>query len=321
METSLNTLEVDSLPLNLPSYSQILCNYDVERRALWYYINQSKLCSTQTLVAEVQDLQNRVAAYLKTSPTACDSLHYLVVASAVPQVFNLGGDLELFRKLISARDRDTLYQYARAGVEIVYGNWKNLGVPSLTTISLVQGMALGGGFEGALSSNVLVAEEGAKMGFPEILFNLFPGMGAYSLLSRRIEAVRAERLLRSGRQCSGRELWDMGVVDVISPNGEGVHAVNDFIRRRRHSRNGQLAIQQARQRVNPLTLDELIDVVEIWVETAMRLSARDLRVMEQLSVAQGHLDVRENQARPRPFRNDTTATAATETKVSALAAV
>jgi DSF synthase len=48
----------------------------------------------------------------------------------------------------------------------------------VTTIALVQGDALGGGFETALSSNVLIAERSAKLGFPEILFNLFPGMGA-----------------------------------------------------------------------------------------------------------------------------------------------
>ena len=320
METALNSFDNTAFPLTLPDYSQILCNYDAERRALWYYINQTKLCSTQALVAEVQDLQNRIAAYLKSSPDACDQIHYLVVASAVPQVFNLGGDLNLFRQLISIRDREKLHQYARASIDVVYNNWKNLGVPSLTTISLVQGTALGGGFEGALSSNVLIAEESAQMGFPEIVFNLFPGMGAYSFLSRRIEAVRAERFLRSGRQYSGRELWEMGVVDIISPDGEGVHAVNDFIRRRKYSRNGQLAIQQVRQRVNPLTYEELLDVIEIWVDTAMRLSPRDLRVMEQLSTAQGQLDARENQARPRRFHAEVIASEPPEGKTTALRA-
>jgi DSF synthase len=45
------------------------------------------------------------------------------------------------------------------------------------TASLVQGRALGSGFECALASDVIVAETGARMGFPEVLFNLFPGMG------------------------------------------------------------------------------------------------------------------------------------------------
>ena len=50
----------------------------------------------------------------------------------------------------------------------------------------MQGECLGGGFEAALSSDVIVAEKSARFGFPEILFNLFPGMGAYSFLERKI---------------------------------------------------------------------------------------------------------------------------------------
>jgi DSF synthase len=192
--------------------------------------------------------------------------------------------------LIAARNRNALLDYGRRCVEVVYRNWSNFGESTMTTVSLVQGTALGGGFEGALSSNVLIAEEGAQMGFPEILFNLFPGMGAYSLLVRRIEPWRAERLLRTARQYPARELWEMGVVDVVVPNGEGVHAVNDFIRRRQHTRSGHQAIHRVRQRINPLTLEELLEVVEIWVETAMQLTARDLRVMERIAEAQPHLE-------------------------------
>ena len=291
-----STLRMTSLPLELPQYSQLLCNYDSERNALWYYLNCARPYSTKTLVAEVRDLQTRVARYLNSSADAVDSLQYLVAASATPQIFNLGGDLNLFVQFITARDRDGLYDYARAAIDVVYHNWTNLGVPGLTTVSLVQGSALGGGFEGALSSNVLIAEEGAQMGFPEILFNLFPGMGAYSLLTRRVEAVRAERLVRSGRQYGGRELRELGIVDVIARNGEGVQAVNDFVRRRRHSRNGQLAIQKVCQMVNPLTYQELVDVVEIWVDTALRLTVRDLRVMKQIAAAQNNLDLTGNQS-------------------------
>lgn len=275
------------LPLDLPPYTQLICQYDSERRALWYYLYpKPRPCSTYTLAKEIRDLQTRIADYFNDVSEAREQIHYLVAASATPQVFNLGGDLELFVRLVSQQDRAGLYDYARLAIDVVYHNWTHLGIPSLTTISLVQGTALGGGFEGALSSNVLIAEESAQMGFPEILFNLFPGMGGYSLLTRRIEPVRAERLLRSARQYTARELWELGVVDVLAPNGEGIQAVNEFIRRRRHSRNGHLAIQQARERVMPLTYQELLEVVEIWVEAAMDLTERDLRVMNQLAAAQ-----------------------------------
>jgi len=286
------------LPLDLPEYADLYTYYDEERKALWCYLNSARPCSTLALAEEVRDVQERVRAYLVSSPQARESLHYLVIASANPRIFNLGGDLKLFMQLIADRNREALTDYGRRCIDVVYHNHTNLGVPTLTTISLVQGTALGGGFEGALSSNVLIAEEGAELGFPEVLFNLFPGMGAYSLLSRRVEPWRAERLLRTARQYPARELWEMGVVDLVVPKGEGVHAVNDFIRRRRASRIGHQAIHRVRQRVNPLTYDELMGVVDIWVDTAMQLTDRDLRVMARIVEAQPRLNVVETQTAP-----------------------
>ena len=282
METSC-TFVVDRL---FPPYSQLYLHHDRERAALWCYLNPDRPCSTQTLLGELRDVQVRARKLLNDSPASTEELQYLVFASANPAVFSFGGDLELFVQLIETRDRDRLYDYGRDCIEFVYQNWSGLESMSLTTISLVQGMALGGGFEGALSTHVLIAEENAQLGFPEVLFNMFPGMGAYSLLTRRIEPWRAERLMRSANQYRARELRDMGVVDVLVPDGEGVHAVNDFIRQRRHTRHGQLAIQRVRQRVNPLTRAELLDVIEIWVDTALGLSARDLRFMSQIHGAQ-----------------------------------
>jgi DSF synthase len=130
-------------------------------------------------------------------------------------VFNLGGDLALFRTAIERRERSTLAHYGRACVDVLYRWWKNANTP-LTTIALVQGEALGGGFECALGSSVIVAEEDARMGFPEVLFNLFPGMGAYSFLSRKVGRRTTEELITSGAIYTARQLYDMGVVDVIT---------------------------------------------------------------------------------------------------------
>lgn len=279
-----------SLSLSLPTYSQLICNYDEQQQALWYYTNPSpRPCFTPILLREIRDLQKRVREYLQSSPQAADSLHYLVKASAIPEIFNLGGDLKLFAELIDMRDRDALYDYGRVCVDLVHDSATNLGVPSLTTISLVQGSALGGGFEAALAQNVVIAEQSAQMGFPEILFNLFPGMGAYSLLSRRIGSRRTEQLLRSGGQYSGRELGEMGALDVVAKDGEGVRAVNDFIRSHSRARNGHQAIQQVGQLVNPLPYKELSDIVELWVDAALRLTVRDLRMMKKLVRAQERL--------------------------------
>jgi DSF synthase len=213
-------------------------------------------------------------------------VRYFVVGSRVPKVFNLGGDLALFLLLIKSRDREALAHYARMCLDNLYPRMHNYGVPTLTTISLVQGDALGGGFECALASDVIVAEEGAQMGLPEILFNLFPGMGAYSLLARRIGAREAEKLILSGRVLSAAKLHEMGVVDVLARDGEGEAAVRRWITSNSRRRNGTQGVYQARRLVNPVARAELDAIAEAWVDAALRLEDRDLKMMGFLVRAQ-----------------------------------
>jgi len=90
-------------------------------------------------------------------------VNYYVTASRTPGVFNLGGDLSLFVMLIKTRDRGALAHYAKLCIDVQYPRSQSFFSPTLTSISLVQGDALGGGFECALASDVIIAEESAQM--------------------------------------------------------------------------------------------------------------------------------------------------------------
>ena len=156
----------------------------------------------------------------------------------------------------------------------------------MVTVALVQGDALGGGFECALAHDVIIAEKSAKFGLPEVLFNLFPGMGAYSFLSRRIGRTAAERMILSGRIFTADDLYEMGLVHSVVPDGEGVQAVNDYVDANSRWHNAHQATFKAGRRVEPVTLDELKDVVDGWADAALRLSETDLRRMARLAGAQ-----------------------------------
>jgi DSF synthase len=208
-------------------------------------------------------------------------VEYAILASKVPGVFNLGGDLSLFTKLIDNQDRDGLLGYGKACVDVLYRNYIGHELP-ITTISLIQGECLGGGFEAALSSDVLVAERQARFGFPEILFNLFPGMGAYSFLERKVGRRATENLITSGKMYSADDMLAMGVVDLVVDQGRGEAEIAGFIRSRSRSRNAMAGLAAARRRVHKLDYDELIGVVEAWVDTALNLSHRDLKLMQRL---------------------------------------
>jgi DSF synthase len=216
---------------------------------------------------------------------ALHTANYYVCGSRVPQVFNLGGDLALFLMLIRTGEREALANYAKLCIDNMYMRLRNYDSP-LVTISLVQGDALGGGFECAMSSDVIVAEESAQLGLPEVLFNLFPGMGAYSVLSRRIGMRAAEELILSGRVLSAAKLHEMGVVDVLAKDGEGEAAVREWIGKNWRRRNATQAVMRTRQLVNPITREELDGVAAIWVDAAFRLEERDLRMIGSLVRAQ-----------------------------------
>jgi DSF synthase len=213
-------------------------------------------------------------------------VHYYVTASRIPGVFNVGGDLALFAMLIKARDRGALAHYAKLCIDNIYPRTQAFFSPTLTKIALVQGDALGGGFECALASDVIVAEESAQMGLPEILFNLFPGMGACSLLARRIGVRAAEELILSGKVLPATEMHKLGIVDVLATDGQGETAVRNWIAKNAKRRNGMQAVFRARQFIHPITREELDGIVELWVDAALRLSERDLKMMNRLVRAQ-----------------------------------
>lgn len=271
----------------LNEYKQLTVRYDQKDKAIWYYLNPNpRPCFTPTLLYEIRDFQVSVANNYEAIKADSDCpVDYLVLASQTPNMFNLGGDLNLFAQHIIEKNRDHLFTYAKACIDVLYENAVNLSLP-ITTISLVEGTALGGGFEAALSSNVLVAERSAELGLPEILFNLFPGMGAYSLLARRVGTVEAEKMITSGKVYNAAELYDMGVVDVLAEDGKGREAVSAYIKKHNRARNGMLAVHAARQRFHPITYEELKDITEIWVDAALNLKRKDLRMMERLVQAQ-----------------------------------
>ncbi len=261
----------------LPTFQQMRVHADHKHQVAWCYMHaQPRPCFSIELLHDL----NSWAAFMRDYAQSMD-LHYHVTASSIPGIFNLGGDLSLFHSLAEAGDRDGLFQYGKRCIDILYVNTLSSERP-FTTISLVQGQALGGGFETALSSDVVIAEQGARMGFPEILFNLFPGMGAYSLLSRKLDAKRAERMILSGKVYTAEELYDMGLVDVLADDGDGELAVYDYIKRENRARNGFRAMRQVRDVKDPITYQELMQILGIWVDTTLRLEPRDLKMMDRL---------------------------------------
>ena len=271
-------------------FKQLDVDFDHENGILWLFMKpQGRGCFTKGLLRELKRYQQGLCKwggnYIKNKELY--PVKYEVLTSGHDGIFNYGGDLELFLRAISEGDSDSLLRYGVACIDVVYPNAVNYNLP-ITTISLVCGDALGGGLEAALSSSIVIAEHGVQMGFPEIMFGLFPGMGAYQLLTRRVSRSLAKKIITSGHVYSVDEFYEMGLIDEIVDKGDGVNAVSNYIKKHRRHQNSYCAIDKIIEIENLLTYDDLYSVVEMWVETAMNLSRKELRVMERLAKAQVH---------------------------------
>ena len=278
----------NGLPPEWGPYEQMFVRYDKDQNAMWYHMApRSRPCFNLDLLDELKRFQHQVKMVNSATDPGIDSLPilYTVLASSVSGVFNLGGDLQLFSKLIRDGDREGLFGYAKACIDVLFTNAVNFNMP-LTTITLVQGDALGGGFEAAISSNFVIAEKSAKFGLPEVLFNLIPGMGAYSFLVRRTGPDLAEKIIMSGELLTAQKMHNLGLVDEVVEDGQGEQAVLRFIKRHRKRGNAHEAMNRIRKCINPVTYEELIQITKIWVDAALKLTSRDLRMIERLVQAQ-----------------------------------
>ena len=261
---------------------------DSSSRAIWIEFKyRNRPCFSRGLLEDVARVQRYIqqvaqAGYRENTP---DRLLFQVISSSHKHVFNLGGDLAYFIKLIGEGNRDGLRLYAKTCIDIQHACVTHYNIP-FTTIALVDGAALGGGFEAALSSNILIAEPRARFGFPEITFGMFPGMGALSLLVRKITPALARRLIMDHRVYTGEELYELGIVDVLAPDGEGRAVTTDYMRRHASLATGLHAIQAAIDRAIPVKYSELSDIVDLWVDAALQLSEKNRRLMSYFARAQ-----------------------------------
>jgi DSF synthase len=272
--------------LRLFELEQLEVSWEQEIGALWTFMRpRGRPSFNPALLEDFHAWQRGILANFAHRP---DELRYLLLGSRTPGVFNLGGDLNLFLGKIRNADREALVAYGKSCVRILHRNMNGLGLPMIT-IGVAQGDALGGGLESLLSFNVIVAERGAKFGFPENLFGLFPGMGAYSLVARRIGMALAEEMILSGRMYTAEEMKELGLVHILAEPGQGIAAARDYMQRNKRRHVGSRAVYQAARAVNPVTLDELDRIVEIWADSCLQLRDRDLKVMQRLVSAQDKL--------------------------------
>ncbi|GAA4903381.1 enoyl-CoA hydratase/isomerase family protein [Streptomyces coeruleoprunus] len=135
------------------------------------------------------------------------SVRVTVLTSSNDRAFCVGADL---KERNSFTDADMLRQ--RPTTRGCYTGVLELPMP---TIAAVHGFALGGGFELALSCDLIVADATAVVGLPEVSVGVIPGGGGTQLLPRRVGAARAAELVFTARRVPAAEAAGLGLVDEL----------------------------------------------------------------------------------------------------------
>ena len=103
------------------------------------------------------------------------------------------------------------------GLQEVFKAVARLPVP---VVAAVNGYALGGGFELALTADVRVLGERAKVGVPEIQLGIIPGAGGTQRLTRLVGPAKAKSMVFSGRHVVAEEALAMGIADLVVPDAD-----------------------------------------------------------------------------------------------------
>jgi enoyl-CoA hydratase/carnithine racemase len=182
-------------------------------------VAEIQLSRPEALNAISSELARELIA-VTTQVAADNNVHAVVLTAAGDRAFCVGADLKE-RNAMSDAD----FRAQRMLFRAAFGGVLNLPQP---TVAAVHGFALGGGSELALSCDLVVADETAVMGLPEVTIGLVPGGGGTQLALRRLGPGRAADVVLTGRRISAVEAHDLGLIDRLVPAGSAKVAATEI---------------------------------------------------------------------------------------------
>ncbi len=167
-------------------------------------------------------------------------IRVLIITGAGDKAFSAGGDLKQRQGMSDAE-----WRHQHEMFEDTFGHIRRFPPP---IIAAVNGMAMGGGCEMAITCDLIVASENAVFAQPEVRLGIMPGAGGTQNLPRRIGPGRARDMVFTGRQVRAEEAFQWGLADRLVPHEylmDEALALAEII-----ARNGPIAVQQAKKAIN-----------------------------------------------------------------------
>ncbi|HZR32262.1 MAG TPA: enoyl-CoA hydratase/isomerase family protein [Terriglobales bacterium] len=188
----------------------------------------------------------------------------LIIYSQLPSGFSAGADLrELYEKTQSMRSADRV-RGVREFLERIHAVFNAIDGSSLTTIAAVHGVTFGGGFELALTCDLIIADKMARFCFPELRLGLIPGFGGIPRLKRDLGNAVVRDLLLTGRSINASKAQSVGLVSQMAAEGEALRVARSTAAQvRKFDRRTSAA---AKRFIKPIPQEELRLEIKIFCD-------------------------------------------------------
>ncbi|MBA3913265.1 MAG: enoyl-CoA hydratase/isomerase family protein [Acidobacteriales bacterium] len=200
--------------------------------------------------------------------TLAQSAHALIIHSTLACGFSAGADLRELYLRTQEMEPDAAQDSVRDYLERIHRVFNVIDAAPLTTIAAVHGVTFGGGFELALTCDLIIADKMARFCFPELRLGLIPGFGGIPRLKRDLGNAVVRDLLLTGRSFNASKAQTCGMVSQVVAEGEALN-----VARATAAQIGKFdhpTAASAKKFIKPIPYDDLRHEIELFCELFAR---------------------------------------------------
>jgi enoyl-CoA hydratase/carnithine racemase len=222
--------------------------------------------------APANEIGTETLAELEHFVSALESLqanaHAIIISSARQEGFCAGADLRELYRGMEARAASERLAGVREFLERIHRVMNAIDETPLTTIAAVHGIAFGGGFELALTCDLIIADKMTRFCFPELRLGLIPGFGGIPRLKRDLGNAVVRDLLLTGRSINTTKAQAVGLISQVTGEGDALPVARvTALQLGKFDRETAIA---AKRFIKPIPHEELRREVDLFCELFTR---------------------------------------------------
>jgi enoyl-CoA hydratase/carnithine racemase len=215
-------------------------------------------------LAMLEDLER----FVSSLPALESKASALILCSEQKAGFSAGADLRELYEQAQKMNASSAAKGVRAFLERIHAVLNRLDTSPVTTIAAVHGVCFGGGFELALTCDLIIADKMARFCFPELRLGLIPGFGGIPRLKRDIGNAVVRDLLLTGRSINATKGLSVGLVGQVAAEGEALHLARSAAAQT--TKFDRATAAAAKRFIKPLPAEELRREIDIFCDLFTR---------------------------------------------------